>query len=90
MRAVDAKRALRRCIDDGLVNTPWTHAFDKMRKRNLDIMDIENVLRAGIAGEAEWENGEWRYQVRTAAIVVVVQFEEDDSVTPVTAWRVKK
>ena len=90
MIAVDAKKALRRCIDEGLVNAPWQHAFDAMRERGLDIMDVESVLRAGIVDEAEWQNGEWRYRVRTAAIVVVVQFEEDDSVTPVTAWRVKK
>lgn len=87
MRAVEAKKAIRRCLDDGLLNAPWSHALDAMKKRNLDILDVENVLRGGLVCEAEAENGEWRYQVRTRTITVVIQFEEDESVSIVTAWR---
>jgi hypothetical protein len=33
------------------------------------------VLRGGWVEPAEWENGAWRYQVHTARIVVVIEFE---------------
>ena len=31
----------------------------------LTTVDAANILRAGVVGEGEWENGGWRYQVRT-------------------------
>lgn len=65
------------------------HAREQLITRGLDDQDVVNVLRAGWAENGEFENGSWRYKVRTSRIVVVVTFLDDDpaEVLIVTAWR---
>jgi hypothetical protein len=63
-----------------------------MTKDGLTIADVVNVLRGGVVQEPEYENGAWRYRVRTPRIVVVCELggddeEEPDEILVVTAWR---
>jgi hypothetical protein len=83
-----AKRLIQRIRIEGTV---WTssHADDEMLKDNLSMMDVNNVLRGGWVEPAEFENGSWRYRVCTPRIVVVVAFDSEDTLTVVTAWRVR-
>lgn len=71
---------------------PTKHALSEMAKDSMDMVDVANVLRGGVVEPAEWENGAWRYRVRTPrGLWVVVEFPEDaeDELVVVTAWRVK-
>jgi hypothetical protein len=61
----------------------------ELAKDHLTPADAMRVLRGGAASHGEFENGSWRYQLRSGSIVVVVQFI---SFTPVktlviTAWK---
>ena len=58
-----------------------------MTKDDLSIVDCVNVLRAGVVEPAEYENGSWRYRVRTQRIYVVVAFRSEKQLVIVTAWR---
>lgn len=58
-----------------------------MKERNLIAGDVLNVLRAGTVGPAYRENGEWRHEVTTPRITVVITFLDEKSVRCVTAWR---
>jgi hypothetical protein len=83
-----AKERIRRVLTRGSI-VPTAHAKQEMRKDGLNMVDVTNVLRGGVVDPAEWENGEWRYRVRTQRIVAVVAFDSDDQVSVVTAWRVR-
>jgi hypothetical protein len=89
-----AKKKVRQLLDEGtFVVSP--HARTERDKDGLTDVDIVNVLRGGIVDEPEWENGSWRYRVRTAKITVVVAFDPepeeagDDEIelVVVTVWR---
>lgn len=82
----DAKRRIRSILESGTV-TPSGHAFDEMARDNLTLVDCVNVLRGGYPDPAEWENGSWRYRVRTARICVVIAFRSEQELVIVTAWR---
>ena len=56
---------------------------------HMDIQDCLNVLRGGTVEQAEWEKGAWRYRVRTPRMYVVIEFESDNALFIVTAWRSK-
>ncbi len=56
-------------------------------KPELTAVDCVNVLRAGTYSEAEWENGAWRHHARTPKIEVIADFDGDDELVVVTAWR---
>ena len=89
-----ARSAMRRILDVGAV-TYGTHSKEEMAKDRIEAVDAENVIRAGVVSAAEFENGRWRYQVRSAKICVVVQFVPDDldhdpkRMFVVTAWRLQ-
>lgn len=79
---------IRAVIEDGEVR--WSrHARNELAKDALELSDALNVLRAGLVEPAEWENGEWRYRVRTSRMYVVVAFVEG-GLRIVTAWRIKR
>jgi uncharacterized protein DUF4258 len=63
------------------------HAQKAMADDGLTTVDVENVLRAGWVEMSEYENGEWRYRVRTNRIAVIVAFESETELTVVTVWR---
>ncbi len=87
LRTAEAKRLLRRILREGCVAYSQPHALQRLKARGLSMVDCENVLRAGVVDEAEFENGCWRYQVCTQKIVVVVEFLSKKDVLIVTAWR---
>jgi hypothetical protein len=82
---------VRKLLEEG--DTSWTgHAKREMAKDSLTVVDVINVLRGGVVEEPEYENGAWRYRVRTPRIVVVFELkgdqeEEPDEISVVTAWR---
>ena len=53
------------------------------------MLDVANVLRGGVVDPGEYENGSWRYRVRTARIAVIVAFRSETELRVVTAWRFK-
>lgn len=64
------------------------HAQKQMRLRNLTSVDVLNVLRGGnIDDEPEFENGSWRYRIRTTKITVVFAFKDPNKIRIVSAWR---
>lgn len=66
------------------------HAREKMKVRNLRMGDILNVLKAGkIINFPEFENGSYRYRVKTMKLTVVIAFKKPSHVVIVTAWREK-
>ena len=99
LRETDARRLLRRLLEEGiLVVSP--HARVEMKKDILTDVDVVNVLRGGVVQPAEWENGSWRYRVLTQRMAAVAAFEPDTESLPaddddlsemelivVTAWR---
>ncbi|MDI7269173.1 MAG: DUF4258 domain-containing protein [Myxococcota bacterium] len=85
----EAKRVLRDAIGPGGELAFTTHARREMAKDGLESTDVTNVLRGGIVDEPEWENGAWRYRVRTRRIAVIVELRSDKSAVVVTAWRAK-
>jgi hypothetical protein len=83
-----AKQLILDILKNGTV---WTskHAEDEMRKDNLTVVDAANVLRGGTVLPGEWENGSWRYRVRTARMVFVVAFDSETELAIVTGWRLR-
>jgi len=67
------------------------HALKEMEEDNIEVLDVRNVLRAGIMSKAaEWENESWRYRMTTAKFAVVFVFRSKAEIKVVTAWRFKK
>jgi hypothetical protein len=100
LKATDAKKLIRRLLDDGVFRVSSPHGRKAMDDDNLNDVDAVNVLRAGVPREAEWENGAWRYHMETQRMCFVVEFEPEVEVLPdessdvsemevvvVTAWR---
>jgi hypothetical protein len=83
----DARRLIREVLRSGSVALS-RHAEAEVAKDNLTMVDVTNVLRGGVVDPAEFENGSWRYRVRTARIAVVVAFRSETELRVVTAWRV--
>jgi hypothetical protein len=82
-----AHRLIRTIVRDGTVRFSG-HALAEMKKDALTTVDCVNVLRGGVVEPAEFENGSWRYRVRTTKICIVVAFRSEDSLAVVTAWRI--
>ncbi len=104
LKAADARQLIRRLLTEGRFVSPGagSHARKEMEKDDIIDVDAVNVLRGGIVDEAEWENGSWRYRVRTAKMVFVVTIDPDPDALPgkdddledmelvvVTGWRIK-
>lgn len=81
-----AKQLVREVLANGSVSFS-NHALEEMEKDNLTAIDVTNVLRGGAVDPAEFENGSWRYRVRTARIAVIVAFRSETELRVVTAWR---
>ena len=89
LSAVDARTLVRKILADHDV-TFTKHAEDEMAKDNLTAPDVANILRNGIVDAPEFENGSWRYRVRTQHIVVVVAFRSETEARVITAWRIRR
>jgi hypothetical protein len=66
------------------------HAIDELTKAGFTATDARQCLRFGIVEEPEFENGAWRYRVRDAQMMVVVEFDEPEHITVVTGWNINK
>lgn len=86
LRETDARAAIREILELGNL-TFSGHARQEMTNDNLGELDVRNVLRGGWVEPAEWENGSWRYRVRTQRMCVVVAFRSEAEIVVVTAWR---
>jgi hypothetical protein len=82
----EARRRIRAILAQGVVGLS-RHAEEEMRKDGTTAVDVANVSRGGVVEPAEWENGTWRYRVRTAHTTVVVAFRSPERLVVVTAWR---
>ena len=82
----DAQRLVRDIVRSGTVFFT-SHSRKAMLDDSLTTVDVENVLRAGWVEMSEYENGEWRYRVRTNRIAVIAAFDSDTELTVVTVWR---
>ena len=82
-----AKQRIRDILANGSVSF-LNHALEEMDKDKLTAVDVTNVLRGGVVDPAEFENGSWRYRVRTARIAVIVALRSDTELRVVTAWRI--
>ena len=81
-----AKRVIRDWITRGSLR--WSnHALERIPERGLTTVDCVNALKSGVVDPPEWENGSWRYRVRSGEITVVVAFRGEREVTVTTAWR---
>jgi hypothetical protein len=81
------RRRIRAILETGTVTYAIPHALERLRQRDIGMVDCENVLRAGVVTPGEWENGAWRYPVRTQKFTVIVQLLAEDELLVVTAWR---
>lgn len=84
-----ARRLIGEILDKGSVSFSG-HAEKALADDDLSTVDATNVLRGGVFELAEFENGSWRYRVRTQRMVVVVVFRSASEVVVVTAWREKR
>ena len=82
----ESKKRIKEILETGVV-APSSHALWEMEKDDLTMVDCINVLRGGWVEPAEWENGSWRYRVRTVRIGVVISFRSETKLAIVTAWR---
>ena len=100
LQPIPARKLLRDLLKSGKFISPGagTHARQEMNKDGITDPDILNVLRGGTVDPPEWENGDWRYRVRTQRFTVIVALdpEPDENEPPdveeteihiVTAWR---
>ena len=90
LTASEAKKLIRQIHEHGIVTFADPHALNALADDGLDTGDAINVLRGGVVEEPEFENGAWRYRVRTARICVVVEFESEAELIVVTAWRIRR
>ena len=70
------------------------HAIQELESDSLTPTDALNVLKspdARINKEGEWENGNYRYRLETAHLMVVVGFWNDGTgLNVVTTWDKRK
>lgn len=85
----EVDKRVRTILQNGTVGFT-EHARKQMAGRILSDRDIVNVLRGGRCDGCDFEDGTWRYRVRTQQIVVVIAFRNETQLTIVTAWRVVK
>jgi hypothetical protein len=66
-----------------------THALREIAKDGMVPLDASRVLRGGAASHGEFENGSWRYQIRSGSVVVVVRFVDFKPARTlvITAWK---
>ena len=87
LNAKDAKKQIRHILKNGRVLYSRPHAIERLRERNLTMVDCENVLRGGSVSQPYKEGNNWRHKVSTNNMTVIVQLLPYDQFMVVTAWR---
>ena len=86
----EARKLISRIVTHGDV-VLWDHCKKELDEDDLDVMDVTNILRCGrITEPAEYEKERWRYRVHTERMCAVVQFDSEEELSVVTAWRKKR
>jgi putative zinc finger/helix-turn-helix YgiT family protein len=67
----DVKFHVQNIVREGEVGFT-KHARAEMADDDMSVADCMNLLRAGLVGAAEWENGEFRYRITTARMCIVI------------------
>lgn len=81
-----ARKLLSEVVRHGHVNI-WRHCYQAARDDGLTSAHIEAVLTSGaIHDDAEFEKGAWRYRVHHRWLCVVIQFEDESTVSAVTVF----
>ena len=88
LAAGEIKRLLLAIFDVGTLSFTG-HAYEEMANDDLTEVDVQNVLRGGIAGPGELRGGSYRYPVKTSRIAVIIAFRSDVWAVVITAWRFK-
>lgn len=86
----EARKLLSEWLPNGVV---WfsKHAHAEMKKDDLIVNDVVNVIRCGrILEPPELEHGTWRYRVHTETMAVCVAFGDKPQIRVVTAWRKRR
>lgn len=87
--AHEARLLVRNILVSG--NVSFTrHAREEMAKDGLTRLDVEHVLRAGLAEFPELKKGTWRYRIAARQVTVVIAFRAERDLVVVTAWRSKR
>lgn len=89
LKPSEAKKLIRHIKHNGLILFSDPHARERLQKHKMSTVDCMNILRGGGVDNPEFENGEWRYQVHTGKMAVIVRFENENELMIVTAWRLK-
>jgi hypothetical protein len=89
LKPPDAKKLAGEIVENGVVEVS-PHALEAMADDQLQTTDCLNLLRAGVFNPPDYINGEWRYQVTTPRICVVIAFRSETRLRVVTAWRIKR
>lgn len=89
MDVAKARKLLREILASGTL-TYSGHAKKEMEKDILTTQDVVNVLRAGVVGPSEFENGSWRHRAKTNTICVVVTLVSEREAVVVTTWRIRR
>jgi hypothetical protein len=86
-----ARKLLSEWLQSGRVSFTG-HATRELDEDDLTMVDADNVLRCGrILDEGEFENGELRFRVQTAHILLVITFiEETKTIRVITGMRKKR
>lgn len=84
-----AKKLIVKIIEEGSISIS-DHAVKEMEKDGLTAPDCISVMRGGVVEEPGFENGTWRYRIRTQRIYVVVAFRSEIELSIVTTWRIQK
>ena len=83
----EAKERIREILSKGRVVYSRPHALERLRERNLTMLDCANVLRGGSVSPGYKEGKYWRYNVATNNMEVVIQFLPYSQLMVITAWR---
>jgi hypothetical protein len=65
------------------------HAQQEAMKDGMSSLDTINILRGGAVDPGEFENGAWRYRIRTQRMVAVVQLLSESELRVITVWRIR-
>jgi hypothetical protein len=82
-----AKKLILDIIEKGMVTYSRPHALDRMKERDITMVDCINILRAGRMSEPEYVNESWRYRIETNSMAAVITFLSETGLMVVTVIR---
>lgn|SRR5215813_14759435 len=73
-------RRIKRLWDEGSFTFPDVHVEQRMKKREMDVLDIQHIVRYGSIISHDRRGAQWRYRIqgsrvdgKTASCVVAVE-----------------